>query len=129
MKKTQLKAISQLAKRLPASVEIQNYYALIKGGKNPIDEIIKKRAELVPINHYNRLKSAYSRNKQQGLIDYINWLDMHNKKMNKIFEELELKQVESSILKIAEKGAKGFWSNLIQFLLSFVHAFAPQKNV
>ena len=80
------------------------------------------------IDHYSRLKNAYARNKELGLIEYIQWLDRNNKKLNQMFKDLELERVNSTLMKQIEKGAKGFWNNLIQFLLSFVMAFQSEKK-
>ena len=145
MNKKKLKAIKQLAQRLPHSVEVQKYYSIIQGKEFTIEQLAEMRGKgveleieaenwyrenkhkLVVINHYNRLKKAYSRNKEQGLIDYIQWLDRHNKQMNELFKELNLKGVENPILEIARRGVKAFWSNLINFLLAFLAVFQTKK--
>ena len=67
-------------------------------------------------------------NKEIGLIEYIQWLDRNNNKLNQMFKDLELERVNSTLMKQIEKGAKGFWTNLIQFLLSFVMAFQSEKE-
>jgi hypothetical protein len=144
MKKPKLKALKALADKLPESYEIVRYYSLKQGKEITFDEIVKLRSEgseleinedawyrenkskFQQINHFNRLKKAYSRSKEIGLVEYIKWLNSHNTKMNEVFKELQLKQVDENILEIAKKGAKGFWSNLINFLLSFLIAF--KKN-
>ena len=145
MKKTKIKALQNLANRLPLSYEIVKYYTVIQGKSISIEEIIEQRAKglelefepdnwyrqnkskLQEINHLNRLKKAYTRNKEQGLVDYIQWLNNHNIKLNQTFKDMKLQEVDENILKIAVKGAKVFWSSLIQFLLSFFIAFKSEK--
>jgi hypothetical protein len=78
---------------------------------------------IVDINHFNRLKNAYSRAKEKGLIDYIHWVDRNNQKMNKIYEKLDLQRVSNEIMDIANKGTSGFWSNLLNFLYAFLAIF------
>ena len=141
MKKTKLKALKNLAKRLPDSKELVIIGTLIKGEDVSFNDKIKagipiendnwykkKNTKLVDIDHYSRLKNAYARNKEVGLIEYIQWLDRNNKKLNQMFKDLELERVNSTLMKQIEKGAKGFWTNLIQFLLSFVIAFQSKKE-
>ena len=141
MKKTKLKALKNLAKRLPDSKELVIIGTLIKGEDVSFNDKIKagipiendnwykkKNTKLVDIDHYSRLKSAYARNEELGLIEYIQWLDRNNKKLNQMFKDLELERVNSTLMKQIEKGAKGFWTNLIQFLLSFVMAFQSEKK-
>ena len=141
MKKTKLKALKNLAKRLPDSKELVIIGTLIKGEDVSFNDKIKagipiendnwykkKNTKLVDIDHYSRLKNAYARNKELGLIEYIQWLDRNNKKLNQMFKDLELERVNSALMKQIEKGAKGFWTNLIQFLLSFVMAFQSEKK-
>ena len=141
MKKTKLKALKNLAKRLPDSKELVIIGTLIKGEDVSFNDKIKagipiendnwykkKNTKLVDIDHYSRLKNAYARNKEIGLIEYIQWLDRNNKKLNQMFKDLELERVNSTLMKQIEKGAKGFWTNIIQFLLSFVMAFQSEKE-
>ena len=141
MKKTKLKALKNLAKRLPDSKELVIIGTLIKGEDVSFNDKIKagkpiendnwykqKNTKLVDIDHYSRLKNAYARNKELGLIEYIHWLDRNNIKLNQMFKDLELERVNSTLMKQIEKGAKGFWTNLIQFLLSFVMAFQLEKK-
>ena len=141
MKKPHLKAIKQLSQSLPKSVEVQKYSTLIKGEDIDLNEKLKadfpiyeeewykkKQYRLVEIDHYNRLKNAFSRNKEQGLMDYIEWVNINNKRMNKLFKELELKEVSDSLLNVVKQGSKNFWSNLIAFLFAFLHTFIKPKD-
>lgn len=129
---------------LPKSVtiEIEGNKEIIAGWKltqKQVDEIGKnfqldanyvnttKKPKVVEINHLNRLKSAWNRNKEQGLADYITWLDNNNKRMNAIFEDLQLKQVDNELLEIAKKGGLGFWDSLMKFLFAFINIFLPKK--
>lgn len=142
MKKKQIKALKQLSEQLPESVTLERYSTIVKGceltqeqidsAKIPIEvdkEYLQKgNYRVVPINHLNRLKSAYSRNKEQGLVDYIMWVDRNNKRMNEIFKNSNLNEVSEEIMNIAKKGANGFWNNLINFLLAFIAIFKPKNN-
>lgn len=143
MKKNQLKALKQLASKLPASKELQKYSIAIQGYEINPDEydpaVTPIEAEawyrqpghfrLVEIDHYKRLKKAFARNKEQGLVDYINWVDANNKKVNEIFENLEMERVSAELMEVARKGKNGFWSNLINFLMAFIAIFNPSKKV
>ena len=120
MKKKYTKALKQFSLKLPLS------YELIRVGKSIMgyealkqnlakDEEVEsevrytyKSNEFVVINHYNRIKKAYSRNKEQGVTDYILWLNRNNKKLQEQFKDMELQQVDENILNIAAKGAKVF---------------------
>lgn len=140
MKKSQLKGLKQLAEQLPKSVEIQVYSELKKGYEMTIEEIERAKIpieaeeyykksgsqRLVEIHHYDRLKKAYARNREKGLVDYIEWLDKHNLRMNELFEKLELQRVSDEIMEVAKKGEKGFWANLrnlLNFLFAFINTF------
>lgn len=137
MKKNQIKALKNLASQLPLSKEIQKYSIVQKGYEFTQEEIerseinieaekdyIKKgNYRIVDINHFNRMKRAFARNKEQGLINYIEWVDRNNKKMNELFEKLKLQRVSDDIMKIAQQGEKGFWNNLLNFLYAFIAIF------
>jgi hypothetical protein len=144
MKKPHLRALTKLAQRLPISYELITKGSLVQGSeilfnnkhKDLEFEVLaenfykKTQKQLEVINHFNRLKRAYARNKEQGIIDYVKWVDANNKQLNEMFEELKLKEVESGIMKVIEKGANGFWRNIIQFLLAFAAVFigkTPQE--
>jgi len=92
-------------------------------------EFLKKlKWELVEVNHLNRLKSAYSRNKEKGIVDYILWVNYNNQKVNYILKNQELQKVDEGIIDIAMKGANNFWRNLIAFLISFITIFKPNEK-
>ena len=141
MKKKQIKALKQLAKQLPKSKQIVKKGFLVDGSDVSSEEKLnaeipiyddvtykKQKHVLIEINHFNRLKSAYASNKEQGLFDYIEWLDRNNKRLNEMFEKAEFERVNSDIMNIVKKGVKGFWGNLIQFFLSFVLAFKTNEK-
>jgi hypothetical protein len=146
MKKVKIKALSNLAQRLPESYVIVNNPSLIKGEEISLSEFAELRAKgveipiegdkwykkanykLEKIDHFNRLKNAYAKKKEQGILDYITWLDNHNKKLNEKFEDLRLAQVDEGILNVVKKGASSFWSNIIQFLAAFYHAFIKKEK-
>jgi len=137
MKKQQIKGLRQLAEQLPISKEIVKYSILKKGFELSEQEIelsgIDIEAEklylkkglyrIADVNHFNRLKKAFARNKEQGLIDYIEWVDRNNKKMNALFENMQLEEVSKEIMQVAQKGEKGFWHNLLNFLFAFLMIF------
>lgn len=141
MKKKQIKALKQLSEQLPESVTIERFSKIVSGyelTQEQIDNssipielekqyIQKGNYKIVPVNHLNRLKNAYSRNKEQGLVDYIMWVDKNNKRMNELFKDSQLNDVSEEIMSIAKKGANGFWNNLINFLLAFIAIFQPKK--
>ena len=93
-------------------------------------EYVKKgNYKIADVNHFNRLKKAFARNKEKGLIDYIEWVDRNNKKMNAIFEKMQLEEVSKEIMEVAKKGEKGFWSNLLNFLFAFLTVFKKKAAV
>ena len=137
MKKKHIKGIKTLAEKLPRSITIVKYSVLKKGWELTEKEIESAKFEIqadkeylqrnhykvVEINHFNRLKKAFSKNGEQGIIDYIVWVDKNNRKMNVIFGNTDLKPGEDNLLKGALKGASGFWDNLFAFLFSFITVF------
>ena len=137
MKKNQIKGLKKLAEQLPMSKEIVRYSVIKKGYEFSMEEIemagidieaekeyVKKgNYKISDVNHFNRLKKAFARNKEKGLIDYIEWVDRNNKKMNAIFEKMQLEEVSKEIMEVAAKGEKGFWSNLLNFLFAFLTIF------
>lgn len=144
MKKSKIKALRKLASMLPKSVEYKEGGQYIKGSALSNDQkkaVMEKHSKVnpssyygtekrgfVPINHVDRLKKAWTRNQEKGLVHYINWVDANNKKMNELNDTLKLEEVNSEVMALADKGAKGFWKRLIQFLLAFVTAFKPTEN-
>lgn len=80
MKKRDIKLIKEVAKKLPPSKEIQKYFVIINGMK-------QYKFRFVDIDHLNRLKSAYSRNKETGMQNYVNWLYANNEKINQMMSK------------------------------------------
>ena len=141
MKKAKIKALKQLSEMLPKSITtvIESHVCkgkelpehLVKNSKFEIDgekHYTYKNRKVVEINHLNRLQKAFARNKEQGLADYIMWLDANNKRMNELFESLNLSQVSEDLKGIAQKGGSGFWSSLMAFLFSFYTAFVNKNK-
>jgi hypothetical protein len=93
---------------------------------------LRKRKIIVKIDHYKKLKKAYSKDGIKGIQDYIIWLNQHNINMNKKFKEMQLEQrsaeVDKKLLSIAKGKATAFWSSLIQFLFSFFAVFGSEKE-
>ena len=75
------------------------------------------------IKHINRIKSAYKRNGEQGVIDYFKWDIANRKKVNELVaEHKRLKSVPVFIQKIIDGGAAKFWT-LISFFYAFLTSF------
>lgn len=126
-------AIQNLATRLPKSYELRKTGVISMNKDLPLKmqskidtddtwfKVFKNKFE--EINHINRLESAYKRNKEQGIVDYIYWLNNNNKNLNAKYEQLKLESASDDLLDIAKKGAKGFWKNLLDFLFAFLKIF------
>jgi hypothetical protein len=144
MKKNKIKGLKALAERLPKSKEIiigSKHDSIIKKGyefsmeeieKSAMDieaekDYEKRQYKILDINHLNRLQKAYGKKGEKGIIDYINWLDNNNKKMNEQFHNMQLAAVSKEIMEVAKKGEKGFWSNLFNFLFAFLTVFKNKK--
>jgi len=141
MKKEKIKALKKLSEMLPQSITLvtESHVALgyqlpeqvLATATIPIEaekQYVYKNKKVVEVNHLNRLKKAFARNKEQGLIDYIEWVDRNNQRMNELFEESKLKEVSQELKEVAKRGANGFWSNLISFLFSFYSIFLNPSN-
>jgi hypothetical protein len=142
MKKAHIKALKKLSEQLPLSKELQQYSMAVQGFEidpaeydpavhnvQPEEWYIQKgHYRLVEINHLNRLKKAYAKNKEQGIIEYIQWVDKNNEQLNQIFERKEMQRVERELMDLAAKGAGNFWSNLIKFLYAFIKTFIQPKT-
>ena len=82
MKKNQIKGLRRLAEQLPISKEIVKYSVIKKGYEFSIEEIEAARIDIeaekeyvkknnykiADVNHFNRLKKAFARNKEKGLM-------------------------------------------------------------
>lgn len=138
MKKKQAKALRQLAQQLPKSYEIRKHTYGVKGEditeeqrknidfKIEEEKVYHRTGKILNlINHYSRLKSAWNRNKEQGLADYILWLDANNKRVN---EELDtqMEMVSEELIEVAKGPMDKFWNNLIAFLYSFFSTFVKK---
>lgn len=148
MKKVRIKQLKALADRLPDSVVLVNKPTIVTGDKITSSE--KKKLEnkgewegpkatytrkgyyFRPVNHLNRLKTAYKNNKEQGLIDYVLWLDRNNRKINMLYAQLEindrLNDVDQRLIRFISQGVKNFWQNLIIFLTSFAVVFLQKED-
>ena len=141
MKKAKIKALKQLSEMLPKSVTLAIEGHVCKGKELP-EHLVKtskieidgeshytyKNRRVVEINHLNRLQKAFARTKDQGLADYITWLDANNRRMNELFENLKLGEVSEELKQVAKAGGKGFWSSLMAFLFSFYTAFVNKNK-
>lgn len=146
MKKKRSKALAQLASILPPayiirphteSAPLWKWYELRDAGKvevelPPMDEenadqilsLTYKTTEV--LNHHRRLKKVYSEKGEQGIKEYIVWLDAHNRRWAKRLEGIE--QVPKGLLDIARSNIGSFWKMLIAFLFSFVSVFGEKKR-
>lgn len=144
MNNKKIKALKALARQLPPSKQILKASEIVLGADIPEESLATTELEINPkeyykrngyrvvhIDHYKRLKKAWNRAKEQGLADYIIWLDINIKRVNKIFEQLDqeqrLEEVDTELVKIAKGG--NFWQNLIKFLFSFVSVFGKKKEI
>lgn len=110
MKKSQTKALKHLANKLPQSFELIVVGSLVSGKlineANKNEELNSgkfyrhRKRSLVPIDHFSRLKKAYARYKEQGIIDYIQWVNENNKRLNKLSDELKLEEVSEDVMDI-----------------------------
>lgn len=139
MKKKQVKALAELSKALPKSMELQKFSFAIQGSDIPIDIRTEQNLEeqtwykkkdyrLVEVNHLNRLKNAFARDKEQGLVDYIEWVGVNNRKLNKLFADLNLKDLDDNLKNVVLRGASNFWQNIINFLYAFYQSFVKTKK-
>jgi hypothetical protein len=143
MKKNQIKGLKKLATQLPLTKEIQRYSEIKQGYEFSMEEIEKSgipieaekmyvqkgKYRLVDVCHINRLKKAFARNKEKGIIDYIEWVDRNNKRLNELFEKVRYERVSKEIMAVAKKGEKSFWSNLLNFLFAFITVFKKKESI
>lgn len=139
MKKRQLKAIRTLCKILPESyteVSEGQYkfgYEMLREDI-PIPEMFQKHFDpdrmypvrvnkLVKINHYRKIKKAYKSNGQQGIMDYMKWLDAHNAQLANKYQFKKIKRIDQRLLEIAMSSAEGFWQSIIMFITAFAASF------
>lgn len=141
MKKEKIKALKKLSEMLPKAITLvtESHVALgcqlpeqvLATASIPIEaekSYVYKNKKVVEVNHLNRLKKAFARNKEKGLIDYIEWVDRNNQRMNELFKEMKLNEVSDELKQVAKRGEKGFWSNLISFLFSFYSIFLSKSK-
>lgn len=141
MKKEKIKALKKLSEMLPKAITLvtESHVALghqlpeqvLATATIPIEaekSYVYKNKKVVEVNHLNRLKKAFARNKEKGLIDYIEWVDRNNQRMNELFKEMKLTEVSDELKQVAKRGEKGFWSNLISFLFSFYSIFLSKSK-
>ena len=84
MKKKQIKALKQLADTLPES------YELIKNTRFSTERTLKK------INHLQKLKRSFVKKGNTGLVEYVEWLNRNNIRINKIYEKLKAENEDSN---------------------------------
>lgn len=137
--KVKKKAIEHLSKRLPISYEHRKVGIAVNSMEYDLDtrrkynlkdnEFYKAfRNKFIEINHISRMERAYKKYGEQGIIDYIYWLNNNNKSLKEKYEKLKLDSVSQDVLDIAKQGAKGFWKNLLDFLFAFLKVFGNKSN-
>lgn len=143
MNKSKIKAIKLLARQLPKSKQLLKASEIISGEKlleedntldiEPKSFYKRKGRRVVHINHYKRLKKAWNKDKEQGLADYIIWLDENNQRFNEAMkqreEQIELERVDAKLLEISKGDSSSFWKNLVAFLYSFFNIFGKKEAV
>ena len=140
MKKKRAKAIAKLVEQLPVSYEVRDHTQMFKGkdltpeskaeaGHEFHDEqhYLGTRKEVFVINHYKRIKKKYAEKGTQGIIDYLEWLNLHNQMMALKYKDGDIQQVPEKIMKIARGGVNKFWRLLMIFLFSFVKVFQNES--
>ncbi len=136
--KVRHKFLKLFAGRLPVSYEIVEHTEYTTETLDIEDEIGVIHETVVPmsaknkvlkkLNHYRRLKRAHAKNGVDGIIEYVYWLDDHNRKLSIEIEDLKLKRVDDNILGIMAEGVKGFWSSIAMFLVSFLTVFGVKNE-
>ena len=101
-----------------------------KSGKERKKLFKHSRPVLQKINHYKRVKKAFVKNGEQGVIDYLIWLRNNNIRVNKLLKEVDqIKDFDQGLINIMKGGASAFWKNLMLFLYGFVKFFlSPEKE-
>lgn len=148
MKKKHCREIKLLAEKLPPSFQkvVITKGTMIKDlpkeerdslaerdGVSPLGSnvYLQKGIDYIQINHYKRMKKAYARNKEQGLMDYIKWVNANNKRINQEVKDANLEEVNENIMKLTEGPANKFWirlRGLINFLMSFMSVFQNKEE-
>ena len=145
MSKAKLKALKGLSNRLPKSYVLRRHgivrdlsdlhKANDEGADLELPELTEgnagdkykiKRQVLEPVNHYRRLKRAFSKRGTQGVREYIIWLKHNNDKLSRQFSDIE--PVPDGLLQIARSKSGNFWEGLLAFLYAFLRSFTNKEN-
>lgn len=87
----------------------------------------------VEINHMKKLKAAYLKNGDEGVAEYLTWLNIHNRKMDLLATELNAqnarKESATKTTKIQDlvNGSRTVLQSFLEFLLSPYHALRAIK--
>lgn len=147
MNKATQKSIKEISKYLPRTYQKVILKRRTKGSElikdgvktdaqgndiNPDHFYFSSFQVLKPLNAYRGLKKAYNKGKEEGVGQYIQWLDRHAKYMNdylrKIKREDMVTEINEEISEIAKGDPKGILKKLLQFLMSFLMAFGKKKE-
>ena len=85
------------------------------------------------MNHFRGLKRAYRKKKEQGVIDYVKWVRIHNMALLKKYGNAEqnkrgVAELDEGLMNIINGGAKNLWKSLLAFMLSFYYAFIVNEE-
>jgi len=136
-----MKLMKLLASQLPETKRLAIVGEAVQGVDIPEDEFEKSGIKGDPekyykkkvpkfqnVNHFKSLKKWYNRNGTKGVIEYVQWVDSNNKRLNKLADNLELERVNKKLMNVINKGVAKFWSNLIMFLMAFLQAFGSKDE-
>ena len=154
MNATRRKQVKLLVTQLPVSYEI-----IVKGQRIRPHEVLRKidegitpppgfnlssdtdekkkwyryrKQDIVMINHYKRIKKAYNKRGEQGVVEYLKWLKQNNIRVAKIISQIDsnikIGKWSSQLDRLILGGAKSFWKNLIIFLASFLTFFINNEE-
>lgn len=135
MKKRTARAMAILASKMPTSYEWKKIGHYMTGEKilevNNDREVESGKTykvfhnELVKIDHYKRIKNAWEKGKERGVIEYLQWLASHNEKLAVSLKDMEdapvIETFEPSFLTglTGAFGIKDFFEWLVKFLSSW----------
>lgn len=140
MKKKKIKALRFLAERLPESYTVEMVGRKKLGEALTGEEINRltdngisvnagqmyrfAEPQLTKIEHSRRLKRAYADKGEAGIIEYLTWLQLNNRRVAKILKKDYTE--DALILKLIKAGAGKFWSVLLMFFYSFARTFGRE---
>jgi len=145
MKKKNLKTLRRLASILPKTQYVRKHSYQLYGhqlDKEHTDDIEKDGAKVDPktlydfkrsmaynVNHEQRLKEAYKKNGDDGIIEYLKWIRIqHKANLKKYSSDPATKFLDERLDYLIASGAKNLWKNLLIFLTAFFENFVVKKE-